>query len=76
MARITQPSNNAGNRFSWVGMLSILVMGVFFYILIQKGQWTAMYLIATIGCALFFVVVALDLGINDSKTQETKDQEP
>lgn len=75
MARATQPAYSVGKRFSWVGMGSIVVLGFLFYTLIQKGQWTAMYLVATIGCALFFVVVALDLGIKPRGTKENEDRE-
>lgn len=74
MARATQPAYSAGKRFSWVGMGSIVVLGFLFYTLIQKGQWTAMYLVATIGCALFFIVVALDLGIKPPANGNNRDE--
>lgn len=57
-------------------MTSIVVLGVIFYVLIQQGQWTAMYLAATIGCAIFFVIVALDLGIKAPESKGSNNRSP
>ncbi len=58
-------------RFSFWGILSILLIGAVIYLFMQGGHLMLLYIGATIILCLLLIVVAFDLGVRKKKEDES-----
>ncbi len=54
-------------RFSFWGILSILLIGVVIYLFMQGGHLMLLYAGATIALCVILIVVAFDLGVREER---------
>ncbi|MCS6818155.1 MAG: hypothetical protein N0A16_08305 [Blastocatellia bacterium] len=57
-------------RFSFWGILSILLIGVVIYLFMQGGHLMLLYAVATIALCVILIVVAFDLGVRKRSKEE------
>jgi len=56
-------------RFSFWGILSILLIGGAIYLFMQGGHLMLLYAVATVALCVILVVVALDLGVRQASKE-------